>query len=204
MSWFKKEEGRSIPIRDPTLPELPESGESAVFPSERDSDSSLAPPNVQGNNLPPLPEDNSEIRSNQEEIKSAINNSPPLNSPPLNPPPQKMQRSRFDHMESPQGFTEQPQQVSSTPPENTSPETNFVRHSSKKNGPIYIRLDKFEKALETFDEVRNRITEVENLLIKTKELKEREGKELEEWERELHIIKSRIEAIDKDLFSKLD
>jgi len=75
---------------------------------------------------------------------------------------------------------------------------------TKKAEPIYIRLDKFKAGLESFEEIKDKIIEIEELLAGIKEVKEKEDRDLEEWEREIHIIKSRIETIDRDVFNKLD
>jgi len=75
---------------------------------------------------------------------------------------------------------------------------------TKKTEPIYVRLDKFETTVEAFEEIKMKIEEIEDLLKKTREIKSREEKELEEWEHEIQLIKTRIESIDKNIFNKLD
>ena len=70
--------------------------------------------------------------------------------------------------------------------------------------PIYIRLDKFKQGLESFEEIKSKVQEIEHLLKGVKDLREKEEKELGEWEKEIQIIKSRMEALDKDVFSELD
>jgi len=80
----------------------------------------------------------------------------------------------------------------------------FTPRATKKAEPVFIRLDKFQMAIETFEDIKTKITEIEDLLRKTKEIKSKEEQELEEWEREIHLIKSRIDTIDKNIFNKLD
>jgi hypothetical protein len=75
---------------------------------------------------------------------------------------------------------------------------------ARETEPIYIRLDKFKTTAESFEEIKNKIMEIERLLIRTKDIRAREEEELAEWEREIQLIKSRIESIDKNIFSKLD
>ena len=84
------------------------------------------------------------------------------------------------------------------PPEYTATELK------KAKDPIYIRLDKFESTFGSFKEVKEKIKQVEEYLLKLKDLKEKEGEELEEWEKELQLIKTRIESIDREIFDKLD
>ncbi|MEK6830816.1 MAG: hypothetical protein AABX77_02205, partial [Nanoarchaeota archaeon] len=57
---------------------------------------------------------------------------------------------------------------------------------------------------QAFDEIKERIIDIERLLAKTRELTAKEEKELEEWEREIQILKSRIDSIDNSLFKQLD
>jgi|SRR3989338_3935825 len=80
----------------------------------------------------------------------------------------------------------------------------FSKPLAKKNEPVYIRLDKFEITVEAFNEIRNKIIEIEDLLRKTKEIKEKEEREIEEWEKEIHALKARIDFIDRSIFYKLD
>ena len=70
--------------------------------------------------------------------------------------------------------------------------------------PIYVRLDKFEAGLKTFEEIKHKVLEVEELLGRINEVREKEEIELQEWEKEIQLIKSRIEEIDSSIFSKLD
>lgn len=87
------------------------------------------------------------------------------------------------------------------------PEFNNSNNSSrtiKQAEPIYVRLDKFEITVETFKDIKNKIIEIEDLLERTKKIKQDEEKELDSWEREIQMIKSRIDLIDKSIFNKLD
>ena len=194
MGLFGKKEKEEIP----SLPELPETNE-LVLPSKEDlPDVPPGLPEIEANNLPTLPE----IEINkmpQEQIKQAIS-APAISAPP-------MQKSKFNIERPPQrGLTPIKQQnlpktVEITP---GRPIENFGRPSVKKAEPIYIRLDKFETTVEAFEEIKNKITEIEEVLQKTRENKQKEEQELIEWEREIQVIKTRIESIDKNIFNKLD
>jgi len=72
-----------------------------------------------------------------------------------------------------------------------------------KEEPIFVRIDKFEEGMRTFEKVRNQISEIEEMLRETKKVKDEEEKELQTWENEIQLIKSQIEKIDKDIFSKI-
>ncbi|MBS3076091.1 hypothetical protein J4429_06590 [Candidatus Pacearchaeota archaeon] len=82
-------------------------------------------------------------------------------------------------------------------------EPQFESSIHKKIEPLYIRLDKFETIVNSIKEMQNKIREIEELLSRTKEIKIKEEKELEEWEKEIQGIKSRMDFIDKNVFNKL-
>ena len=69
--------------------------------------------------------------------------------------------------------------------------------------PLFIRLDTFESALSSFNEIKLRTHEIETLVRNIKEVKIKKEKELNEWEREIQTIKTRLEQIDKEIFEKI-
>ncbi|MEM0465498.1 MAG: hypothetical protein QXW97_02240 [Candidatus Pacearchaeota archaeon] len=79
-----------------------------------------------------------------------------------------------------------------------------IKNLEKREEPVYIRLDKFQLTINTFRELKEKIKEIENLLSKIREIKAREDKELDEWEREIETIKIKIESIDKEIFENQD
>ncbi|HRZ85951.1 MAG TPA: hypothetical protein P5277_04195, partial [Candidatus Paceibacterota bacterium] len=70
----------------------------------------------------------------------------------------------------------------------------------KKEEPIFIKLEKFENTISTFNEIKLRISEIETLLRTIKSIKQKEESELNEWENELEIIKSRLDQINQEMF----
>lgn len=76
--------------------------------------------------------------------------------------------------------------------------------SVRSNEPVFIRIDKFEESLKVFGDTKKQLAEIEKLLAHTKNIKEQEEKELQDWENDLRNIKARIEKVDRDLFSKLE
>ena len=77
-------------------------------------------------------------------------------------------------------------------------------HRLKKTEPVFIRIDKFEEAMNLFAKSKKEILEIEALLRETKGLKEKEEQELMNWERDVQNIKQQIEKIDDDIFSKIE
>lgn len=183
MGLFSKKEEK------PMLPDLPDNT-STNLPKL-----SELPPiehKFQNQNLTPLPESNNKIDQNI--IKQEIN--------------PEMQKSSFEISSSkPQGeliaepmeepLIEKPKTIENTPEQSQ-------RQIVKRIDPIFVRLDKFETSLGALDEIKDRVVEIEKILTETKKLKEKENKELEEWESDIQIIKSKLDSIDNNIFSKLE
>jgi hypothetical protein len=203
MGLFGKKSKEEVP----SLPELPSSGE-LVLPSKDDLlDSPPEVPEIEVNDLPPLPKmGNSELP--QEQIKNTI--SPPdlpTNNLPVPDMPEKMQKSNFEipkpskkHLNA-IGKEDLPRTIEI---EKGMSNQTFERALVKKAEPVYVRLDKFEETVEIFEEIKKKIKDMEEVLQKTREIKQKEEDELIEWEREIQIIKTRIDSIDKNIFNKLD
>ncbi|MEA3329189.1 MAG: hypothetical protein U9Q06_00405 [Nanoarchaeota archaeon] len=73
----------------------------------------------------------------------------------------------------------------------------------KTEGPLFIQLDKFEKTISTFDEIKLKISEIESLLRSIRDVKSKEDEKLNHWEHEIESIKSRLDAIDQNIFNKI-
>ncbi len=80
------------------------------------------------------------------------------------------------------------------------------REASKiiREEPIFVRIDKFEESVQTFEKIKEKIFEMEKMLQDTKRIKEEEEKEMGYWEREMKIIKENIEDLDREIFSKIE
>lgn len=198
MGLFKKkkeveEEGILPELPElPELPKLPESPKPEIrLPKIKPLKISPEPYNpINIRSLPSFP--NSQIGESlsQTAIKSTIE-----------PPeiPYFKERRTF---ELPEG--EQEQMIPSMlPTQSIMPPVSAI-HTSKKIEPVYIRIDKFKSAINSFQEIQAKISEIDILLAKIREQKNKEDGELREWEREIETIKARIEAIDRNIFSKID
>jgi hypothetical protein len=187
MSWFnRKKEMNSEEV--PRLPELPEN--DLDFLPEKSSMPMLSAdlPNLEikpiSNNLPHLPESKLPS-SNLHEIKNTLADE------------KIMQKSIFSPPETPT------KRMENYPSRIIEVQESYSKPQIKETEPIFIRLDKFQSTTMAFQEIKRKVEEIESLLIKTKEIKEKEQRELEEWEREIHGIKARIDSIDKNLFNKI-
>jgi len=173
----------------PELPELPNLSNN----SDWDEDAQMSLPYSSDANdirdLPSFPDSEIGDSLSQEAVKSAI------------------QPKRLT-MEIPEPNFENLDYVKTEPrkyPAQSKPSTIPVSAEKKEKGkePVYIRVDKFKFAIDNFESIKEKISEVEKYLNKIREQKRREYEELDEWEKEIEAIKLRIDAVDNKIFSKL-
>ena len=69
--------------------------------------------------------------------------------------------------------------------------------------PLFIKIDKFQEAVEKFEEIKKKVKDIEESLGKIKDIKENEDSELKAWEEEIRLIKDKVANIDNTLFSKI-
>jgi len=74
----------------------------------------------------------------------------------------------------------------------------------EKKEPVFIRIDRFEQALKTFTAAKEKVSELERMLKEIRKIKEQEEKELGAWELEIQSVKTQIEKVDRDIFSKIE
>jgi len=70
--------------------------------------------------------------------------------------------------------------------------------------PVFVRIDKFQESLNTFEKIQREVQEIERKLKDIKKIKEQEETELHNWQEEIATIKEQIDKIDRDVFSKVD
>jgi len=189
MGLFKKR-GRTSEL--PELPELPGSPELPDLPemtremnSEEISELPSFPDNSMGNDI------------SHHAIKTAV--SPPELSPII----QKSKERRTMEISEPLKTPRLPSIAYPVTPQIPTPPQTQV-HTPKIKEPVYIRIDKFKSAVSSFQEIHNKILEIEDLFKGIKELKQKEDAELNEWEREIETLKMRIDSINENIFSKLN
>jgi len=232
--FTKKKEDEDIPKLPelPELPDLPESFSSPPeLPAESLPDVPPGLPEIETKllrepelELPELPYSEAED-FDREMIKKAINEPVEPRISPIHTrlpapvrvspqPPRIMPRTAptSPRMLSPSissqrriepdfNFESEPSRTLELPPSRMSMASTKM---TKKIEPIFVRLDKFQMTIQTFEEIKAKIEDIEDVLIRTKEIKVKEEQELAEWEREIQVIKSRIELIDRNIFNKLD
>lgn len=80
---------------------------------------------------------------------------------------------------------------------------SFVENKVKEKEPVFVRLDRFEESLLSFKKAKEDLDEINSLLKEMRKLKDKEEKELSDWQEKVLEIKSQLEKIDKDVFSKV-
>lgn len=203
MGFFSKnkQKGNDKVPELPNLPPLPEMPIKEIY--EKRGFSTNLPVKEQSQkkfSLPSFPDSKIGQKINQETIKEAVTDNENIYFEPKKPrtqeiseTKQKMQPSMFI----PQA-REQTMEMSDW--NEVKPKPEFSMPRIKKQEPLFIKLEKYENVISTFNEIKLRITEIESLLKNIKEIKMKEEKELDEWEREIHTIKARLEQIDQEIF----
>lgn len=183
----KKEENSSFSESYPSLPELPKLPEFPRLeePKER-------------NQLPSYPNNSLGKEFSQNAIKDAISG-----------------EKEGEEVDVDDFATDDEEQMMHEPSDNELPdfddeeplEDNEKLKKSigiKRIDPVFIRIDKFEESLKTFDKAKKDISEIESMLGNLKKIKDEEEKELIKWEREMQRVKGQIAKVDNDIFSKIE
>lgn len=72
-----------------------------------------------------------------------------------------------------------------------------------KSEPFFVRIDKFNEAKKNLIEIERKMRDMENVLVKLGETKQREDEEIESWKEDMKIIKGYLDEINGSVFSKL-
>jgi len=195
MGLFKKKKREEEIPKLPDLPELPRLPDISENVEEFPEKTGLPRAPVIKDELPflpTLPSSKATDRLSRETIKTAIEPEPRLIRPytrEIESPGQKEVRRRF--------VQEIPEEI------NVIPRISEAEPKSK-TGPVFVRIDKFQSAIRNLNDVRIKIAEIERLLVEIKELKTKEEAELSSWEEEILNIKSKLDSMDRNIFSKIE
>ena len=69
-----------------------------------------------------------------------------------------------------------------------------------KDEPLFVKVEKYKDVVETLVKIKAKIAEADNLLNELRSLRDKEQKELEDWQARLEEIKEKLLYIDKNLF----
>ncbi len=202
MVWpFRKKEEKTRQISElPVLPELPE---LPPLPENFETEK-LAPfkpirPESQPVSLPSFPSNqfpSSQIgeKITQEAVKQAIHAPPAAR-------PKKPINMQFTQKEKPKTIEIKSSRFKPFAVEETS---SALSAPSVRAEPIFVRIDKYERALGDIQDIKKKIIEIESLLRDINEIREKEDADLNKWEAEIHEAKNKLEDIDKAIFNKLE
>ena len=129
--------------------------------------------------LPSLPESHTEEQHEQEQLRPL-----PSFSQPIAPQP-ALSRSIM------------------MPERKSMDLAEFSKSKESIKEPIFVKLDKFKDAVEKFEQIKVKVSEIDDSLKKLREIKDREEHELRSWEEEVRSIKEKVASIDSSLFSKI-
>ncbi len=185
MGLFKKAKGKNENLREEIPPRLPELPRLPDFP-EIDEVS-----NEPIHQLPSFPNDSFGNKFSRDTIKEAVTG-------------RKGEEETMADEFAEDWQTMRKPLIKENMERDFSP--RFEKSFSKKDeeGPIFVRIDKFEESSKTIEEVKKKISEIEKMFSSVKKIKEDEEKEIGLWEAEIVKVKEKIDKIDKNIFSKLD
>ncbi len=69
--------------------------------------------------------------------------------------------------------------------------------------PFFIRIDKFDDAKKNLQEINKKLKDMQNVLEKINEIKNKEDEELASWKEDIKNIKAYLTEIDSDVFNKI-
>ena len=201
MGWFSKKEEVPEIAPAPTLPELPKKEieiekkdlpELPLFPNNpinKNLNQKMVKSMVIDNLSPGEEEVNVEIPENLQ-ITEEVSGGPTI-------PPKPSVASPIPSLP-----------VVQAPPtsEKMALELNATKEDksiTKPIEPIYIRIDKFQAAQKNFEQIKDKINEIESLLQKVKDIKSQEETELNGWTEDIEKIKARLAEVDSEIFDQL-
>lgn len=190
MGLFKKK-GKNEEEEIPKLPELPQLPDLPDFSEseKKDFDLNKIPEEEPLPQLPSFPNGSLGNKFSQDTIKEAITG-------------RKEEEVEADESAEKLPTMQRPlvrEETKEMRKENYFPQ----KMRTKEAEPIFIRIDRFEEGSQTFEEVRTKIAEIEEMFNEVKKIKEKEEQELLSWEDEIKQIKAKIENIDNNIFSQI-
>jgi hypothetical protein len=192
MGWFENSDEKENSL--PKLPELPEL--PTIEKEERDKNESLP-------QLPSLPSNSFGDKFSQNAIKHAVSGGKEVDmereEEEINLPSPKELPSPLEVVKNMEPRKPLREEIGEIPGKIVE-----TGRRLKKTEPVFIRIDKFEEAMNIFEKAKKEITEIEKALAETKQLKQQEEQELVAWENEIQSIKQQISKIDSDIFSKIE
>ena len=74
---------------------------------------------------------------------------------------------------------------------------------SQKGHDIFVKIEKFYSAKKSLEAIKGQVDQIDDLLKKIKDIKLKEERELGVWEKEIALVKSRIQNVNDTIFEKI-
>jgi hypothetical protein len=186
MGLFKKKEKKEKISDVSKLPEIPQLPELPEFPEPESNEFREIPGQIP--QLPSFPNGSLGNKFSQDTIKEAITG------------------KKEEEVEADEFAGEMPMMQRPLVREGTKRDiyTPLQKARTKEAEPIFIRIDKFEEGSKVFEEVKEKILEIEKMFGDVKNVREKEEKELLLWEDEIKQAKEKIERVDRNIFSQVE
>ncbi|MBS3088685.1 hypothetical protein J4402_02795 [Candidatus Pacearchaeota archaeon] len=191
------------------LPDLPPSQEFFGGSGLRESDNEEEEES-ESQALPAFPDSPSHNRFSEAAIKDAIRGNdeeslPELPKLPGEEPelpeleeiPGLAEKTKIVEME--EWKPERPNQVEISRREDFAP---FRKEGGAPD--VFVKIEKFRTARRTFNEVKSKLDEIDDLIKRIRETKMREDQELNSWERDVTQIKSKVRDVSENIFEKVE
>lgn len=203
MGLFKNKETPKKDFANLQVPKLPELPKLPDFPGMREESEDYDEMNLP--QLPIFPNNSLGNKFSQNTIKEAVAGEKEVESEGADDLPLDFEENENQMMQEPlREINPMKDMRQFSPPAQRAREIpSYSKNLVKKAEPVFIRLDKFEESMEIFNDTKEQISEIENLLKNIKELKQKEDEELSSWENEIQEIRKQIEKVDSDIFSKI-
>jgi len=78
-----------------------------------------------------------------------------------------------------------------------------VREISSQVPDVFVKIDKFKSAKKALTDVKEKLSDIDQLIHKIRDVKMREEQELSSWEKDMEKIKSRIRDVSENIFEKV-
>ncbi len=104
--------------------------------------------------------------------------------------PNGMQQSVMSSMNNPSEFNQVAREIGSNGQMN-------------KSDPFFVRIDKFNDAKKNLIEIERKMRDMENVLARFGETKQKEDAEIDSWKQDMKGIRSYLEEINDSVFSRL-
>ena len=70
----------------------------------------------------------------------------------------------------------------------------------ERSNPIYVKIDEYNKVLDTIGVIKNKIQEAEMTLNRIEKLRYEENTEIDMWNSELREVESKLRHVDELMF----